>query len=32
MGYRFSGMMFIYEPPLNYEKRMIHDWFSKTFD
>lgn len=32
MGYRFSGMMFIYEPPMNYEKRMIHDWFSETFD
>lgn len=32
MGYRFSGLMFINDPPLNYEKRLIHDWFSENFD
>lgn len=32
MGYRFSGMNFIYDPPFNYERRLIHDWISETFD
>jgi hypothetical protein len=31
MGYRFSGVIFINNPPFNYEKRMIEDWFSRTF-
>ena len=32
MGYRFSGVMFINDPPFNYEKRMIHHWFSENFN
>lgn len=32
MGYRFSGVNFIYNPPFNYERRLIHHWISATFD
>lgn len=32
LGYRFSGMMFINDPPFNYENRLIHDWISETFE
>jgi len=31
MGYRFAGVRYINNPPFNYEKRMIDDWFRKTF-
>lgn len=31
MGYLFSGMTFLHDPPFDYEKRMIDDWFRKTF-
>lgn len=32
MGYRFSGVTFLNNPPFNYERRLIHDWISDTFD
>ena len=32
MGYRFSGMDFINDPPFNYEDRLIHDWISESFE
>ena len=31
MGYLFSGMAYINNPPFDYEKRMINDWFRKSF-
>jgi len=31
MGYMFSGMAYINNPPFDYEKRMIDDWFRKNF-
>ena len=31
MGYLFSGNHFINNPPFDYEKRMIDDWFRDTF-
>jgi hypothetical protein len=32
MGYRFSGMTFINDPPFNYEDRLIHDWIAGMSD
>jgi hypothetical protein len=32
MGYLFSGMAYINNPPFDYEKRMINDWFKKNFE
>lgn len=31
MGYLYSGRIYIDDPPLDYEKRMIDDWFRDTF-
>jgi hypothetical protein len=31
MGYLFSGRVRINNPPFDYEKRMISDWFRKNF-
>ncbi len=31
MGYLFSGRVYISDPPFDYEKRMIDDWFRKNF-
>ncbi len=31
MGYLYSGGLFIKDPPFDYEKRMIFDWFRKNF-
>lgn len=31
IGYLYSGRMYINDPPFDYEKRMIDDWFNKTF-
>ncbi len=31
MGYLFSGRFYINDPPFDYEKRMIDDWFRKNF-
>lgn len=31
MGYLFSGKFHLNDPPFDYEKRMIDDWFRKNF-
>lgn len=31
MGYLYSGKIFVNDPPFDYEKRLIDDWFRKTF-
>jgi|Laugrespbdmm15sn_2_1035079.scaffolds.fasta_scaffold22135_2 hypothetical protein len=31
MGYLYSGANFVKNPPFNYEKDMIDDWFRKNF-
>lgn len=31
MGYLYSGRKFINDPPFDYEKRLIDDWFSTNF-
>jgi hypothetical protein len=31
LGYMFSGMAYINNPPFDYEKRLIDDWFRKNF-
>lgn len=31
MGYLYSGANFVKNPPFNYEKGMIDDWFRKNF-
>lgn len=31
MGFLFSGVYSLRNPPFNYEKRLIEDWFKRTF-
>jgi hypothetical protein len=32
MGYSYSGMVYLHNPPFDYEKRMIDDWFRRNFN
>lgn len=31
MGYLYSGMTYLHNPPFDYEKHLIDDWFRKNF-